>query len=305
MIALVRHSMLVIILIAATSCTNADEPYVVGHTLKWHNQHVGAYLAAVKSAELPLFDRQAATERAASAYPMLPNPPKSEFETQTEYERRRDDVAGKNVVIANKREESIAARQQEFQNRIATLRPTYENAQKKERQPFPQLLYMYPSNARPFDAESSTYPAFAQPTEALGEGNNGFADLKVGIKPQAFKCDDLALAKRIRAVSDAGHLWVLVYITNATVSIQRSSKVVDRGAMEKAGESLLKSAPEIGIALLAEYFKPGSSRNVYIPPKEVDQTKTVFGYVVSVSGTDQGYAGIYDAGNNEFLWQPK
>ena len=300
MTAFVRYSMFVIVLVVGISSTNADEPYVLRHSLQWHDQYVGEYLA-----ELPVFDLTAATESAASKYPLLPDPPKSEFETQAEYNRRLDDVARKNVAIKKNRSEFIETRRQQFESRNAALRPKIEKAKKNQRQGFPQLLYTYPATAKRFDAETSTYPAFDKPPEALGDGNNGFADLKVDIKPAVFKCDDLALAKRIRAVSDARNLWVAIYISDATVSIERSSKVVDRGGLEKAGEILADSAPYIAAALLAEYFSPGSTRNVHIPQKDVAQTKTVFGYVLSVSGTDHGYAGIYDVGRNECLWQPK
>jgi len=314
-----RAFILIFVVFAASTGANAADPFVVVHNLQWHNEHVDDYLTGLTRRKItvdpPFFDTSAAKNFANTEYPTLPNPPKGEFETSAEYKLRRDEINRKNSVAENARKRYVENRRAVFnllntkqfsahQNAVAAEAKRLEIARSKDKQTYKRLLYYYPSEARRFDADAAAFPPFLQPSQELGEGNHGYADLKVYCSPDPFPCADLEVAKRIRAVSDAGQLVVIVGLTDATVTIDRTKKSIERGLLEQEGERLSKSAPEIGIRLLAEFFNPGSTRSVPMTQQKVAKTKEISGYEVKVTGKTY-YSALFDLNESKVLLERK
>ncbi len=281
------------ILLSSCNAAFSQEAWVVVNQ-KGHATVVEPYLKALSTPEVGSFDEAAARREASRRFPDRPLLIRGEFETREAFQKRVDFAVAEDQNAAQNRNKAVQEMRRQHAARQQNSALAKLEVPKLANQRHGKLFVVFPTTAPRYDVDKKQFSALPIPEPRLGEASYGFADMHLDFKAEGFNCS-VELAKKIRAVSDGGYLWAVVELKNAEIKITKTSETVQRGVMEMAGESLLKSAPEIGIRLLAEYFNPGSTRNVPLMPQDVNQTKTVPKITVRITGETPRNHSLYDA----------
>ena len=238
---------------------------------------------------------------AKQKFPTLPQPVRGEFETQSDYSKRLEALRRKNEQIIRLREQFATSTKQQIAEIQTESRQLQEKAKQLADRDFEYFFVASRTTAPRYDMDTKQFGQFTFSNTRLGEAEYGIADLLYSVDQETLDCD-VETAKQIRSASDAGNLIAFVRLRKANVRIVAGSVTVERSALEMIGDSLAQSAPEIGIAILAELISPGSTKGVHIPPKEVDKKRTVPKLSVSITGKRAEIYKLCDLKSKEDLY---